>query len=419
MLLQFSVSNFFSIKNKVILSMEPSNDKSHPENIIEKQNAKALNSVMVYGANASGKTNLFKAMTIALNMIRQSENVQVTEKLPIMPFKFDTESNSKPTSVEFVFIANDAKKYVYGFSALPDKIVDEYLYVYNTSKPSLIFDRIETTNYKFQRNLKKEMELIVRRNTANKLLLSTATSWNVEATKPAFEWLATGIDTFTNMINMQGISLELYRNEENEEYSHFTGELLRHADINISKLKVNAEEISPEQINKNPFGIVFNFPANQSHYKYEITAGHIVKDAEGNQKEFTLSLSEESLGTQQLFTFGPILKHAFDTGKAIVIDEIDKSLHPFIVKYIIDLFRNSDINSNGGQLVATTHETSVLSLDMFRKDQIFFVEKDNDTGITDLYSLDEFSIRKTDNIEKGYLLGRYGAIPYPYTEEVI
>ena len=130
-------------------------------------------------------------------------------------------------------------------------------------------------------------------------------------------------------------------------------------------------------------------------------------------------MAEESLGTNQLFILGPFLKDAFEKGLTIVIDEIDKSLHPFIVRYLINLFRNPEINKRGAQLIATTHETPLLSLDTFRRDQIYFTEKNVDTGITDLYSLDEFSVRKTDNIEKGYLLGRYGAIPYPYTEDII
>ncbi len=102
-----------------------------------------------------------------------------------------------------------------------------------------------------------------------------------------------------------------------------------------------------------------------------------------------------------------------------MIDEIDRSLHPFIVKYLVNLFRNPDVNKNGAQLIFTTHETTLLSLDIFRRDQIYFTEKDAQTGVTDLYSLDDYSVRKDENIEKGYLLGRYGAIPFLQTEEII
>ena len=125
------------------------------------------------------------------------------------------------------------------------------------------------------------------------------------------------------------------------------------------------------------------------------------------------------MGTQLLFYYGPLLRDAFEKGKTIILDEIDKSMHPSIVKFIINLFRDSQVNKNGAQLIVTTHETGILSLDMFRRDQIYFTEKDAKSGVTDLYSLDEFSVRKTENIEKGYLMGRYGAIPFLREGEVM
>ena len=145
----------------------------------------------------------------------------------------------------------------------------------------------------------------------------------------------------------------------------------------------------------------------------------MIKDIKGQENKYTLSLAEESLGTQQLFFLAPLLRQTFEKGKVLVVDEIDRSLHPFIVKFLVNLFRNPKINTNGAQLIFTTHETTLLSLDTFRKDQVYFTEKDAETGVTDLYSLDEFSVRKTDNIGKGYLLGRYGAIPFLKTEEIV
>ncbi|MGN0483511.1 MAG: ATP/GTP-binding protein [Lachnospiraceae bacterium] len=112
-------------------------------------------------------------------------------------------------------------------------------------------------------------------------------------------------------------------------------------------------------------------------------------------------------------------KDAFEKGKTLVLDEIDRSLHPSIVKFIVNLFRDTEWNRNGAQLIVTTHDTSLLSLDTFRRDQIYFTEKDAETGVTDLYSLDEFSVRKTENIQKGYLMGRYGAIPFLRAKEVL
>lgn len=421
MLVQFTVENFLSIRDKVYLSLEPSKDSEHPENLITKGDYKAVNSVAIYGANASGKSSLFKAITVALIMIRNSNNVQVTDKLPMTPFKFDFESRNKPTSFEFTFIAKDGRKYIYGFSATTEKVVEEYLYCYNTSKPTLLFDLNENEKPKFNRAYKVKLEAAYQMNTANKLFLATATTWNVECTKSPFEWLAESIDTFTDVMELGGVAFEKYRIDENRKYIEFTKNLLKQADINISSIEVDAKEVVGGLAL--PFQIVVQgkiIPPNEGkHYDVEITTGHTVVDENGEKTEFSLTLQEESIGTQLLFFYGPLLKDAFEKGKTIVLDEIDKSMHPSLVKFIMNLFRDPDVNKNGAQLIVTTHETGILSLEMFRRDQIYFTEKDSKSGVTDLYSLDEFSVRKTENIEKGYLMGRYGAIPFLQAGEVL
>ena len=421
MLVQFTVENFLSIRDKVYLSLEPSKDSEHPENLITKGDYKAVNSVAIYGANASGKSSLFKAITVALIMIRNSNNVQITDKLPMTPFKFDFESRNKPTSFEFTFIAKDGRKYIYGFSATTEKVVEEYLYCYNTSKPTLLFDLNENEKPKFNRAYKVKLEAAYQMNTANKLFLATATTWNVECTKSPFEWLAESIDTFTDVMELGGVAFEKYRTDENRKYIEFTNNLLKQADINISSIEVDAKEVMGGPAL--PFQIVVQgkiIPPNEGkHYDVEITTGHTVVDENGEKTEFSLTLQEESIGTQLLFFYGSLLKDAFEKGKTIVLDEIDKSMHPSLVKFIMNLFRDPDVNKNGAQLIVTTHETGILSLEMFRRDQIYFTEKDSKSGVTDLYSLDEFSVRKTENIEKGYLMGRYGAIPFLQAGEVL
>lgn len=421
MLVQFTVENFLSIRDKVYLSLEPSKDSEHPENLITKGDYKAVNSVAIYGANASGKSSLFKAITVALIMIRNSNNVQVTDKLPMTPFKFDFESRNKPTSFEFTFIAKDGRKYIYGFSATTEKVVEEYLYCYNTSKPTLLFDLNENEKPKFNRAYKVKLEAAYQMNTANKLFLATATTWNVECTKSPFEWLAESIDTFTDVMELGGVAFEKYRTDENRKYIEFTKNLLKQADINISSIEVDAKEVMGGPAL--PFQIVVQgkiIPPNEGkHYDVEITTGYTVVDENGEKTEISLTLQEESIGTQLLFFYGSLLKDAFEKGKTIVLDEIDKSMHPSLVKFIMNLFRDPDVNKNGAQLIVTTHETGILSLEMFRRDQIYFTEKDSKSGVTDLYSLDEFSVRKTENIEKGYLMGRYGAIPFLQAGEVL
>ncbi len=422
MLLQFSVSNYGSIKNEVILSLVPSADREHPENILVSGKDRANNLIAIYGANASGKSTLFKALTNAIIYIRSSNIYQLGQKIPVVPFKFCDGYADIPTKFEFIFIADNRQKYIYGFSATAEKIFEEYLYVYNTAKPSMLFERTGS-DFKFSRNQRSNLQPLTRMNTDNKLFLSTATAWNAECTFVPFKWFAEKIDTQTSIDTLQAQALEEYRVNKDENIS-FVQKLMKQADINIADVSVETKEITGEdsQIPGLTFGgIVLNdqIIRPQNNYKTEVKAGHIITGENGIKKEYSLSLQEESLGTIQLFYFAPILKKTLETGKVLIIDELDKSLHPFIVKFLVNLFRNPDVNQNGAQLIFTTHDTTLLSLDVFRRDQIYFTEKDAQTGITDLYSLDDFAVRKDENIEKGYLLGRYGAIPYLHTEEIV
>ncbi|MDC7278786.1 ATP-binding protein [Butyrivibrio fibrisolvens] len=419
MLIQFSVKNFMSFKEKAILALNPSVDKEHPENINENNGYEAANTIAIYGANASGKTSLFKAMTVAVNMLKNSNFMQVNQPIGLMmPFKFDDNINN-PSEFEFIFVADDGNRYIYGFSADRKRIHEEYLYQYKSKKPTMIFERHgEEYEFKSQKNV---LEPLVRFNTQNKLFLATATNWNTESTTIPYKWLSEKIVTFTDAQVLTDLSLNLYKSSKKEEYLSFTEDLLHAADINISKLKINVKKT------KMPLGMLTpqllvngqQIPTvtAQEMEQIEVTTEHVIGEGD-NKNTYSLGLLEESLGTNQLFLLGPVLKDVFENGTSLFIDEIDNSLHTFIVKHIINMFRNPDINKSGAQLIFTTHDTSLLSLSTFRRDQVYFTEKNNTTGASDLYSLDEFSVRKTDNIEKGYLLGRYGAIPYIRGEEL-
>lgn len=415
MLLQFSVENYLSFKEEQVLSLVPSVDKSHEENIHVRENNKALNVVAIYGANASGKSNLHKAITVALNMVRLSNSYQVDTKLPVVPFKFSDETIDKPSKFEFTFIAKDNKKYIYGFSATKDQITEEHLYRYGSQRPSVIFERTDCINYKFPSAQKKELEPIVRWNTPNKLFLSTATMWNAESTKSAYEWLSESFHSYGNLELLRNISLDMFRSDmETKKYIAFTKELLENTDINISNIDINFKKISDDDFRMNliPRIVMNNQQFNSGdNYEFDISTEHTVKE-DNKEKRYKLKLQDESLGTQQLFFFAPILKDVFDKGAVIFIDELDRSLHPFVVKYLVGLFRDEEINKNGAQLIATTHDTTLLDLDILRRDQIYFTDKNTDTGVSELYSLSDFSVRKEENIEKGYLLGRFGGVPY-------
>ena len=421
MLLQFSVTNFASIRSEVLFSLVPSKDKEHPENILSYGKFKATSLAAIYGANASGKSNLFKAMTTAIVYIRQSNVFQHGQKIPVVPYKFCDNPTSVPTKYEFTFIAEDGLKYIYGFSATVEKVIEEYLYVFHSSRPSMLFERTNE-KYSFPRNEKNNLQPLTRMNTSNKLFLATATSWNAQCTTIPFQWFATKIDTQTSVVNQEGLALEAYQTEKEENIA-FVKKLMKMADINIVDVKVDIKEMPQDQspIPGIGFGgiVINNQIIKPKGNQIEVRTGHVVTDESGVQRQYELSLFEESLGTVQLFHFAPFLRKALETGKVLFIDEIDRSLHPSLIKLLVNLFRDVRINTKGAQLIFNTHETALLSLGTFRRDQIYFTEKNPETGVTDLYSLDDLSVRKDENIEKGYLLGRYGAIPYLQTEDIV
>ena len=406
MLAQFSVENFMSIKDRLCLNLSASaSDNEHPDNYTVFGKTRCLKSVVIYGANASGKSNLLKAMTAAIMIIRESQTKQVNDRLNrIIPYLFDKEQPNKPSAFEFIFFVDDVQ-YIYGFSATREKIVDEYLYVYHSAKRSLIFERNNTNTYKFNKADKNEFDSYKEKNTENKLFLSTATAWNCEKTRAPFMWFSSSIDTYTDdasgdLLNNNPLVYERLSGHQNPDLREFTLKLLKNADINIDNYDIKAKNVTIpaprvlEQEGSVGQGVIFS-----------IRTSHTLP----NDEQYHLAFSLESLGTQNIFFLSPFLYAALAEGKTLFIDEMS-CLHSSLVKYIVGLFNDPEINKANAQLIFVTHDTILLDLRVFRRDQIYFIEK-NAYGVSDLYSLDNFSVRKTENIRTAYLIGRYGAIP--------
>ena len=410
MLLQFLCSNFASIRDEVILSLVPSHDNSHPGHIVHNGEYSALKEIAIYGPNASGKSSLFRAITSAVNIIRQSSNRQVDDFLHVVPFKFDRISPLKPSKFEFTFVASDNRKYIYGFSADSKRVHEEYLYCCTSSEePSIIFDRTED-EYEYAPELKKQFETVQKLNTPNKLLLATATSWNVQLTSVPYKWFAEEIDTFTNDLSVGSRTYRLYSYSD-KKYTDFIIDLLKRADINIHDIKIDFPNITDTEGGQVP-------PEALRRY-WKFRTGHTVRDGNESEKTYQLSLEEESLGTRVLFYFAPIIKDALDSGKTLVIDEFERSMHPSIVKFLVNMFHSPKKNPHSAQLIFITHETTLLSVSTFRRDQIYFTQKDPATAVTELYSLGDIrGGSSNDDIEKKYLLGRYGAVPFMQPDDL-
>lgn len=402
MLIEFSVKNFLSFKDKAILSMEKGNGDENIDNIIFNDITDLVKNAAIYGANASGKSNILKAFTCAILMIRNSNLMSVGEKWSyIKPFLFDETSKNKPSEFEFTFITNNVK-YKYFFSADQNRIYEESLDAYNSQKPTNIFTRKDTNIYEFS-NDKNKLASLAANNTENKLFLSTATTWNYEKTKDAFLWFTKTIDTYDSFNKI--VDKDLIDYSENEELKKFSLKLLKEADILIKNISVNYEEKEIE-------GTIADMPIIPIVKKVDIELEHEVVDEENNIHTYKLNFKDESSGTKVLFAFAPFLKRAFEETKVIIVDELEKSMHPKLVEFIVRLFNNKDINKVNSQLIFTTHATNLLNLEILRRDQIWFVEKNPLNGNSELYPLDSFSVRKDENIQKGYINGRYGAVPF-------
>ena len=413
MLVEFSVENFRSFKEEAVLSMEASADKNHPYNVVTIGKDRIIKTAAIFGANASGKSNIFMALTAGIMIVRSS--LMLPPNAPIggiNPFRFDKEMIGKPTSFKFVFYTGGTK-YIYGFSATREKIIEEYLYVYNTAKPSTIFEREDTNKYKFTSPiLKKIMQPLQDRTAANKLFLATTAMFNIAETQVPFLWFTNSINTYSNDAGiLQNQTISSFENDEDSSLKTFTNRLLREADINIDDFDFTTSEISTEELLQKVPGplknVVLSVPANINK-EYKITTKHSFV---GDPDDYLMSLDDESYGTRKLFFLSPLLKKVFDTGETICIDEFDTSLHPMIVIYLVGLFNNPDVNKANAQLIVSSHTMDLLSLKVLRRDQIYFVDKRRSTGVSELYSLDEFSPRTGEDIRKAYLLGRYGSVP--------
>lgn len=409
MILEFSVANLYSYKDKMTFSMLANNSGGLEENYIiynsDKNNneKKILKSAAIYGANASGKTNLFKILTNIILMIRNSHLMNPNSKLSLVPFKFDKTTINKPSEFEIKYITKGIR-YVYGFSADKDRIYEEYLYYYPNGRETLIFDRREGES-DYPREDKKILENISKVTPSNRFFLNSAANWNHDKCKEAFHFFESVINTFSNFDELKEISLKKYyeyQERKDNELKKFALDCLQKADLNIVNFDIVTADVPKEIFSFIPEMIKQNLDDNIKGYGVRF---------EHKNSEITLDFEEESKGTQILFELLPFFKEAITSESVIVVDELDRSLHPYLVKMLVNMFHDSKINKSNAQLIFNTHDTNLLDKNLFRRDQIWFTEKNNETGMSVLFSLSDIKGNNAENYEKLYLMGKYGAVP--------
>lgn len=417
MLIEFNIENFRSIKEELTFSMVSTKDNSFENNLIKTEVLKGdslVKSAVLYGANASGKTNVLMALNELRKLVLTSHKNQKGDEIPFYPFRLDKLFLKKPTKLSVTFI-KDGIKYIYGISYDKEKIINEYLYDFPKNHKKIIFMRKNTNEYRFINDAKeKEKEKFISvRLLDNVLFLSKATQEKLEIVSPAFDWFKDNLRIILSTDNqdLPNATIEMLEKDNNKK---IILKAIYETDVGIDDVLVTMKKFELSNIlkGKSPkvkeliLAMIEDIGVENSN-KIKIPEIRMLHN------NVPFDLVEESDGTQRMFSLiGPWID-ALKNGRVLVVDEIDTKLHPKLNEFLIKLFHDETQNKKNAQLIITTHNTNLLDIqDIFRRDQIWFTEKNSKTGATDLYSLVEFSPRKDKNIERGYLAGKYGAIPY-------
>jgi AAA15 family ATPase/GTPase len=425
MFIEFSVSNFRSILSRQTLSMVASPDKAHAQRNVSPAKDKdlgVLRSAVIYGANAAGKSNLLRALETLRQLVQNSAtSVQEGQRLPVTPFLFSHVSIESPSKFEIIFIADDGVRYHYCCALSAERVTEEWLVAYPQGRAQRWFEREYVAesgkqrwwfgpNFKAERAERKVWQEFTRDNA---LFLSTATQLNNAQLRPVFQWITHKLIVLSPGVQMNPfLSFELLREEDGQEKLM---RFMRAADVGIDRLELLEEDLSPPvagQLAPGAMRVRFEFGAPPgvspaATKRVKVLAWH---KCQGSSEDVAIDMGDESDGTQKLFEFVGGWLRALDWGATLFVDELDRSLHPHMTRFLVGLF-HSQHNESDAQLVFTTHDTTLLDTDLMRRDQVWFVEKDAQRS-SHFYSLLDYSPRKDEALERGYLKGRYGAIPF-------
>ncbi len=419
MLLEFSVKNFLSFKNEVTLSMYASAEITEHEryNVFSVGRQHLLRTAVIYGANASGKTNLIKAMQFMKNFVVNSLELQSEKEIDIEPFKLSTDTVNFPSEFEITFIISDVY-YRYGFVIDAKRVHHEWLYYALSEQEIRLFDRKfdnETDTIALGKNFPEGEPLVDNQQPKltreRALFLSVVSQFNGTISRKVMDWftndfkvLFTTFDETFEGVSVKKLGDALYKKE--------ILKFLQAADTaieDIDLVKLKPQDISSHVPDKLKQWVV-------SKGKMPVTKHSIFNTAGTVTDSVLWRMEDESEGTQKLFTLSAPLIETLEKGETLVVDELDSKLHPMIMRFIINLFHSTESNPNHAQLIFATHDTNLLSQRFFRRDQICFTEKDQ-YGSTDLYSLadyqwDEDEQPSENRYTRDYFKGKYGAIPF-------
>ncbi len=408
--IEFRVTNFRSLRDEQVLSLVAAKEAALQETNTVASGLKAapvlVRSAVIYGPNAAGKSNLIKALQYMRHVIRVS--AQRDPHRPFaQPFRLDTATLSQPSEFEATFVL-DGVRYQYGFALTEKRITSEYLLVYKTSRPQQWFRRTfePTTNkdvYAFGAGLKGDKGAWERMTRTNALFLSVAVLLNSEQLRPVYDWFVDKL-VFMNDLEdpgpLRSLTMLQHLSDKPSVLDFLTSSGISVADIEVisKKARSHSLELAAERDNLKREEKEVEQPKAMFHHHTD--RGSAVFEAD-----------DESTGTQKMLLLAGHILTVLAKGLTLVADELNNSLHPLLVRRLVKMFHDPESNPRGAQLIFATHDTSLLSPSLFRRDQVWFIDTD-DAQASTLYPLSDFIPRDGEALDRSYLIGRFGAVPF-------
>lgn len=422
MLIEFKVSNFRSIREEQTFSLAASSDKELPACIINRElpglsGVRFLKGAAIYGANASGKSNVIEAFHFLSKYVKRSATkIQPGDSTGAEPFKLDRDSAGRPSKFEITFVV-EGVRYLFGLSVNPKRVIEEYLIAYPRGVPQRWYHRsfnpqTNAYDWKTPSSSFKQGKSLQEKTRENSLFLSVGPQFNHEQLTVVFNWFKYNLRVIrlsADAMLHPGFTAELIA--KNTHHDRILN-LLRSADIGVTDVNVKERDINLDELKRNiPPAMLAKLEADgalKETKEVEIVLSHQADGMDPVSFDFD---DEESAGTRRFFGLIGPWTDILDNGFTVFVDEMDTSLHPNLVKELLKLLFCSENNPKGAQVVFTTHNPVLLDTSIFRRDQIWFTEK-SQSGTTHLYPLTDYTPRKGESLLKGYLSGRYGAIPF-------
>lgn len=438
MLIEFRFSNYRSYLDETVLSMEARGIQDDEEGLTKWGKYKLLPSMAILGKNGSGKSNLVRAFWLAVQFITHAQMTQHEgSRVPVRPFRLSDLAPEKPTSFAFTFI-EESVRYVYGFSATAEKIVEEYLRYYPKRYPAVIFERKGQEFYFPAGPDKKFKEMISRAVAPNQLFFSVACAMNYQPCIQAMNWFRNKVTFTRNYTDLPEMIKENINNDQIlEAMRQYAGE----ADVGIEDMQfelnniplgssTSTEELGksdpdmPEELSRAIAAFWQSLSASPnaseislSKQELKVATYHHGLDPDGKIKNYMMSLQDESDGTRRIMALAPDFENALQNGGLLIADELEIGIHPLMMRKLIEKVQNPVTNPHHAQLIFTTHDVNVMDFKVLRRDQIAFIDKDRKSGASELYQIEDIRDFSGSKAISSYLAGKFGAVPEFHEED--